>query len=96
MPAAKNVLSYQDIAIVPLSDEERETGHLKVETMGIAVSAMHRDGIVVLENAVDIAHADDLNRILAAEAEEMAKLPTTHFNEVRCMTYTLIVDFLTG
>lgn len=76
-------LQHQDIVVVRLSEKERLHGSLTHENMGLAVSAMHRDGIVVLENAVDTNHCDELNRILVAEAEEMAKLPTTHFNEVR-------------
>lgn len=65
-----------------LSDEERTTGVLSEEHVGEAVSAVHRDGLVVLENAVDTAHCDELNGILVGEAEAMAKLPTTHFNDV--------------
>jgi len=81
MPAAKMPRAFQEVVAVPLSDEERDLGTLSEENMGIAVSAMHRDGIVVLENAVSLEHVDKLNNILMSEAEEMAKLPTTHFNE---------------
>ncbi|KAH8888056.1 hypothetical protein GQ53DRAFT_604116, partial [Thozetella sp. PMI_491] len=67
--------------VVRLSDEERKSGIISEENIGIAVSAMHRDGLVVLENAVDANHVDKLNGILSNEAAEMAKLPTTHFND---------------
>lgn len=84
MPSAKMPQQqHQDIVVVKLSEAERTNGSLSNNNMGIAVSAMHRDGIVVLENAVDIEHCDKLNGILMEEAEAMAKLPTTHFNEVR-------------
>lgn len=82
MPAAKLPKSFQHMTYVPLTDEERNAGTINNEHLGEAVSAMHRDGIVVLENAVNLEHADKLNRILVDEANEMAKLPTTHFNEV--------------
>lgn len=80
-------LQHQEITVVKLSDKEREDGSLTEENMGIAVSAMHRDGIVVLENAVPAEEADTLNKILMADAEEMAKLPTTHFNEVQILKH---------
>ena len=82
MPSAKMSYEHQKVVSVPLTDEERISGNVSREHMGIAVSAMHRDGIVLLENAVDVAHIDKLNVLLLAEAEEMEKLPTTHFNEV--------------
>ena len=75
-------LRFQEPHFVRLSDEERTTGVLTEEHIGEAVSAVHRDGLVVLENAVDTAHCDELNDILVNEAEAMAKLPTTHFNDV--------------
>ncbi|KAF3762110.1 hypothetical protein M406DRAFT_232692, partial [Cryphonectria parasitica EP155] len=67
--------------IIKLSDGERTSGRITEEHVGAAVSAMHRDGLVVLENAVDVEHIDKLNSILSSEAEAMAKLPTTHFND---------------
>ena len=82
MPAAKLPKEFQSVVKVLLSDGERKNGTVSEENMGRAVSAMHRDGICVLENAVDLEHVDKLNRILMAEADEMANLPTTHFNDV--------------
>ena len=72
----------QEVVVVRLSDEERKVGRMELENVGKAIAAMHRDGIVVLENAVDTEHMDRLNDILSTEAEVMAKLPTTHFNNV--------------
>ncbi|OCL04122.1 phytanoyl-CoA dioxygenase family protein [Glonium stellatum] len=82
MPAAKMPLSFQELVIVPLSDQERDSQTISPENVGKAVSAMHRDGIVVLENAVNPDHIDKLNSVLSPEAEVMAKLPTTHFNSI--------------
>lgn len=87
MPAAKLLSKYefQEPIVVKLSDEERISGKIVEENVAIAVAAMHSHGLVVLENAVDVAHADALNEILTSEAQEMAKLPTTHFNDVRTL-----------
>ncbi|KAL4937122.1 hypothetical protein BDV06DRAFT_216135 [Aspergillus oleicola] len=70
----------QEVMIVRLSDEERISGAMTPESLAKAIAGMHRDGLVVLENAADVAHVDQLNGILAPEAEILAKLPTTHFN----------------
>jgi hypothetical protein len=82
MPPAKMAYEFQNVTIVPLSDRERISQTISEEHMGTAVSAIHRDGVVVLSNAVDVAHVDQLNDILSREAVEMANLPTTHFNNV--------------
>ncbi|OCL13541.1 hypothetical protein AOQ84DRAFT_310391 [Glonium stellatum] len=73
---------FQSVVIAKLSDDERISQRLTLENMGIAVSALHRDGLVVLENAVDLEHVDQLNAILTVDALEMAQLPTTHYNDV--------------
>ena len=35
-----------------------------------------------LGNAVNVEHVDNLDRTLIVEAETLASLPTTHFNNV--------------
>lgn len=96
MPAAtllqESKFQFQEPFVVKLSDEERDSGIISEENVGTAVSAMHQQGLVVLENAVDTSHADTLNSILSSEAEHMAKLPTTHFNDVCALiSYCLVV-----
>jgi hypothetical protein len=80
MPAARMSLTFQDLVIIQLSNQERDSQTITLENVGKAISAMHRDGIVVLENAVNPDHIDKLNSVLSADAEILAKLPTTHFN----------------
>lgn len=75
-------LYHQEVVKVPLTENERDSQTISDEHLGAAISALHRDGIVVLENAVDLDHVDKLNTILSDEADIMAKLPTTHFNDV--------------
>lgn len=82
MPSAKMPLQFQSLTTVHLSDEERTSQTITAENMGIAISAMQKDGMVCLSNAVELDHVDTLNTILSSEAEVMAKLPTTHFNDV--------------
>ena len=75
-------LTFQDLVKIQLSDQERDSQTITLENVGKAISAMHRDGIVVLENAVNPDHIDKLNSVLSVDAEIIAKLPTTHFNDV--------------
>lgn len=82
MPSASAPFDFQEPTVVLLSDEERTTGQLSIDNIGIAVSALHRDGLVVLENAVDTKHMDAINTILVKDAEAMAKMDSTHFNGV--------------
>lgn len=79
--ASKIQCKFQEPEVLRLSDDERATGIISEEHVASAITAMHRDGLVVLENAVDLEHVDTLNGLLSTEAEAMAKLPTTHFND---------------
>ena len=45
-----------------------------------AVSFLHKDGIIVLEDVVASSHLDHLNSILSSEALEIANNPSHHFN----------------
>jgi uncharacterized protein (DUF2267 family) len=92
MPSSKPQYQSQSVVIVRLSNEERLSGKVTAEHVGKAVAALHRDGVVVLENAVDPAHMDTINEILRSEAEEMAKLPTTHFNDVGLSFWLMAVE----
>jgi len=82
MTAANMPLAFRNLMIVPLSDEELASHSITSEHVGLAVSALYRDGIVVLENAVDLDHVDKLNSIMSSESETMSTLPTTHRNYV--------------
>lgn len=77
-----NEYKFQTVVTIPLTDEERDNQTINEEHAGAAVAAMYRDGIVVLENAVNVEHVDKLNQILTSEAETLATLSTTHFNNV--------------
>ncbi|RMY72422.1 hypothetical protein D0863_04531 [Hortaea werneckii] len=48
--------------------------------MAEALTYLHRDGVLVLENAIEAEHLDRLRELLQPEAEEIAQDPTHHFN----------------
>lgn len=73
-------LRNQEIHHVQLSNNDRASSHATPETIAEAVTYLHRDGIVVLDDAIDPAHLDALNDILGPEAEEIARDPDHHFN----------------
>ncbi|WWC89879.1 uncharacterized protein L201_004807 [Kwoniella dendrophila CBS 6074] len=47
--------------IIPLSDEERTTGRMAPKNLFDAVDALFKDGLVVLQNAIDVEVIDKLN-----------------------------------
>lgn len=83
-PEVRKGLKHQDLVVVKLSDEERRTGQLTAENMGLAVLGFIRDGIAILENAVDPQHCDAINKVMVDELPELIKDPKTHWNDVGC------------
>ena len=73
-------LFNQEVHSVYISDEVRSAGQASSELLAEAITYLHRDGIIVLENAIDITHIDALQAMLGPEAEEVAKDPDHHFN----------------
>ena len=73
-------LYNQEVHHIELSDTYREAGIATPEIIAEAVTCLHRDGIVVLDNAIDPSHLDALNDLLGPEAAEIAKNPDHHFN----------------
>ncbi|KAI7233364.1 hypothetical protein KC330_g5399 [Hortaea werneckii] len=65
---------------VYVSDQSREIGFATPETIAEALTYLHRDGVLVLGNAIEVEHLDRLRELLQPEAEEIAKNPTHHFN----------------
>lgn len=73
-------LYNQEVHHVRISDADRSKGIATPETIAEAVTYLHRDGIIVLDNAIEPSHLDALNDLLGSEAEEIAKDPAHHFN----------------
>lgn len=69
-----------DVACIELSLQELQDKKLGSHNLQAAVEALHRDGLVVLTNAVDIEHLDKLNKRMIPEAKELYGRPETHRN----------------
>lgn len=63
-----------------VTDEERVSGLAKMSTIREAVLAINRDGIVVLENAIEEAHVDKLKERMMKDTYELLRRDTTHYN----------------
>ncbi|KAH8893602.1 hypothetical protein GQ53DRAFT_805170 [Thozetella sp. PMI_491] len=68
------------VTLVELAPEELSTKKIGSRNLQAAVEALHRDGIVVLKNAVDVAHLDKLQARMVPEAHELYARPSTHRN----------------
>ena len=75
-----SALRNQEVHTIHLSDSTRIKGIASPELIAEAVTYLHRDGIIVLENAVDINHIDALQAKLGPEAHEIARNESHHFN----------------
>lgn len=60
-------ISSQPIT-VPVSDAERASRTLTLQNLELATRALHRDGLVVLSNAIDTTRLDILNRKMVQDA----------------------------
>jgi ectoine hydroxylase-related dioxygenase (phytanoyl-CoA dioxygenase family) len=72
--------TQDDITIIHLSAAELSTQQLSSHNLQAAVEALHRDGIVVLDNAVNPTHLDTLNARMVPEARALYSKSTTHHN----------------
>lgn len=68
------------VQTISLPDSARKSGVLSPELMAEALAFLHRDGIIILANAIDTDHLDALQTILGPEAEQVAQDPNHHFN----------------
>jgi ectoine hydroxylase-related dioxygenase (phytanoyl-CoA dioxygenase family) len=70
----------QEIHTVHVPEDVRKSGKATLELVAEGAAFLHKDGIVVLDNAIDTVHVDALNAKLAPEALEIARDPNHHFN----------------
>jgi ectoine hydroxylase-related dioxygenase (phytanoyl-CoA dioxygenase family) len=70
----------QSIHTIHVPEEVRKSGIATLDIIAEGAAFLHKDGIIVLDNAIDVAHVDALNAKLAPEALEIAKNPSHHFN----------------
>lgn len=70
--------------VIQLSDEERDTGTLTPLHLFEAIDAFFVDGVVVLQNAVDIKYIDALNERMLPDTEELKRnADKIHWNQGR-------------
>jgi hypothetical protein len=70
--------------VIHLSDEERDTGVLTPLHMFDAIDAFFVDGVVVLENAVEVKYIDALNERMVPDTEELKRnADKIHWNQGR-------------
>ncbi|KAK8036156.1 hypothetical protein PG993_008770 [Apiospora rasikravindrae] len=80
MAAASQTPPMPEVAQIELTQDELATKKMGSHHLQAAVEALHRDGLVVLSNAVDPAHLDKLNERMVPEAKELYSRATTHRN----------------
>lgn len=73
-------LHDQTIHTVHIPEEVRKSGKPSLELIAEGAAFLHKDGIIVLDNAIDVTHIDTLNAKLSPEALEIANDPDHHFN----------------
>ena len=70
--------------VIRLQDHERDTGQLTPRHMFDAVTAWHRDGCVVLANAIETSIIDTLNERMTPDTEILKSNPDKiHWNQGR-------------
>ena len=70
----------QSIHTIQIPEKIRKSGVATQEIVAEGAAFLHKDGIIVLDNAIDVAHIDVLNAKLTPEALEIANYPQHHFN----------------
>ncbi|CEO58330.1 hypothetical protein PMG11_03061 [Penicillium brasilianum] len=68
------------LQIIKLTSEELASKKLSSRTLQAALEALHKDGILALENAVDTTHLDKLNARMIPEAQKLYSNTATHRN----------------
>ncbi|WWD01249.1 hypothetical protein V866_008191 [Kwoniella sp. B9012] len=70
------------VKIVPLTDDERVSGNIANDHLFDAVDALFNDGVVVLENAIDVEVIDKLNEKMKSDTEKiMSGSVKVHWNQ---------------
>ncbi|PLB47347.1 hypothetical protein P170DRAFT_439033 [Aspergillus steynii IBT 23096] len=68
------------ITLIELTPTELESKSINSHNLQHSLEALHRDGVVVLTNAVDPAHLDRLNSRMVPEAKQLYAQASTHRN----------------
>lgn len=80
-------------AIAP-SEKERQARVYSPRNLQRVLGGLHRDGLVVLKDVIDVKHIDALDEAMCADAERWVADPEQEFNhnvkcEIRPVTFLL-------
>ncbi|KAK8859807.1 phytanoyl-CoA dioxygenase family protein [Apiospora arundinis] len=78
--ASRKQPPHPQVTQIELTPDELTSRKVGSHHLQAAVEALHKDGMVVLSNAVDPAHLDKLNERMVPEAKELYSRATTHRN----------------
>ena len=73
-------LHDQAVHTVHVPESIRQSGRATLDIIAEGASFLHKDGIIILDNAISTSHIDTLNHKLSPEALEIANDPAHHFN----------------
>ena len=59
--------------VISLTDEERDSGVMGDKKLYDAIEAFFTDGLVVVENAIDVAIIDKLNKRMLEDTDKLLK-----------------------
>jgi hypothetical protein len=67
------------------TQEEKSAGAYSPLTLQRVLSALHRDGLVVLKEVIDTQHIDAMNQVMCQQADQSLANPNKTYNHnVRC------------
>jgi ectoine hydroxylase-related dioxygenase (phytanoyl-CoA dioxygenase family) len=73
-------MTQPTLTIIKLTPEELATKTLSSHNLQASLEALHQDGILALENAVNTTHLDKLNERMIPEAKRLYANTNTHRN----------------
>jgi hypothetical protein len=74
---------HDTVPTIKLTDKERESGILSDVNLFDAVTGLHRDGVVVIENAIPVDVIDELNERMKIDTAKIlnGEVPNVHWNQ---------------
>lgn len=80
MPDLSQVAAKEEIPItIVLTDEERDNGFMSDKKVYDAIEGFFKDGMIILENAIDVDIIDKLNDRMLQDTEKLLATSTAHF-----------------
>jgi len=77
------MLVHDKLTVLHLSDEELRAGKPSIHTIQDGLEALHRDGMVVIDNAVSHEHVDAVHSVMSQDTDRLMAGETggPHFNQ---------------